>query len=158
MTKTAKLEVLLRPKSIAVFGGASAAKVIDQCQRIGFDGQLWAVNPKRSEIEGVKCFPSIEALPGIPDASFIAAPPAATLDILRELDAKDAPGAVCFAAGFAETGSEGGELQEKLREAAGKMAVMGPNCHGYINYLDGIALWPDEHGGQRSSMLTQLFR
>jgi len=150
MTKAAKLKVLLRPKSIAVFGGASAAKVIDQCQRIGFDGQLWAVNPKRSEIAGVKCFPGIEALPGIPDASFIAAPPAATLDILRELDGIDAPGAVCLAAGFAETGSEGGELQEKLREAAGKMAVIGPNCYGFINYLDGIALWPDEHGGQRS--------
>jgi len=40
-------------------------------------------------------------------------------------------------------------LQQRLRDAAGDMAILGPNCHGYVNYLDGVALWPDQHGGQR---------
>ncbi len=150
MLKPRALEVLLRPESVAVFGGASAAKVIRQCQGIGFEGEIWAVNPNRSELAGVPCFATVDDLPGVPDASFIAAPPAATLDILKDLSARNSPAAVCFAAGFAETGSHGKALQKQLHEAAGEMAVMGPNCHGFINFLDGVALWPDEYGGRRS--------
>ncbi len=135
---------------MAVFGGNSAAEVIRQCQAIGFDGDIWAVNPGRTELAGVPCFASVADLPGVPDASFIAAPPESTLEIIADLEARGAPGAVCFAAGFAETGAEeGAALQQRLRDAAGDMAVLGPNCHGYVNYLDGVALWPDEHGGKR---------
>jgi acetyl-CoA synthetase len=94
--------------------------------------------------------PTIADLPGVPDASFVAPPPQATLQIIRDLSERNAPGAVCFAAGFAETGAEGHTLQQQLRDAAGDMALIGPNCHGFLNYLDGVALWPDEHGGQRA--------
>jgi acetyl-CoA synthetase len=133
-----------------VFGGDSAAEVIRQCQAIGFDGDIWAVNPGRTSLAGIPCVASVADLPGVPDASFIATPPESTLEILRDLAALGAPGAICFAAGFAETGAEAGAaLQQRLREAAGDMAVLGPNCHGYVNYLDGVALWPDEHGGKR---------
>ena len=135
---------------MAVFGGDSAAEVVRQCKAIGFDGDIWAVNPKRKELAGMACVASLDDLPGVPDASFIAAPPQASLQIIRDLAAKGATGAVCFAAGFAETGAQGAELQQALREAAGDMAIIGPNCHGYLNYLDGVALWPDEHGGQRT--------
>lgn len=135
---------------MAVFGGDSAAEVVRQCKAIGFDGDIWAVNPKRKELAGMACVASLDDLPGVPDASFIAAPPQASLQIIRDLAAKGATGAVCFAAGFAETGAQGAELQQQLREAAGDMAIIGPNCHGYLNYLDGVALWPDEHGGQRT--------
>jgi acyl-CoA synthetase (NDP forming) len=150
MTRAKSLQRLLSPKTIAVFGGNSAAEVIRQCRSIGFDGELWAVNPNRSEIEGIACVASVADLPGVPDASFIAAPPESTLEIIGDLSARGAPGAICFAAGFAETGAEEGDaLQQRLRDAAGDMAVLGPNCHGYVNYLDGVALWPDQHGGQR---------
>jgi len=150
MTRTQSLQRLLSPKSIAVFGGDSAAEVIRQCRSVGFDGELWAVNPNRSELEGIACVASVADLPGVPDASFIAAPPESTLEIVSELSTRGAPGAICFAAGFAETGAqEGAALQQRLRDAAGDMAVLGPNCHGYVNYLDGVALWPDQHGGQR---------
>ncbi len=135
---------------MAVFGGDSAAEVVRQCKAIGFDGDIWAVNPKRKELAGMACVASLDDLPGVPDASFIAAPPQASLQIVRDLAAKGAPGAVCFAAGFAETGAQGAALQQALREAAGDMAIIGPNCHGFLNYLDGVALWPDEHGGQRT--------
>ena len=150
MTRAKSLQRLLSPKTVAVFGGNSAAEVIRQCRAIGFDGELWAVNPNRSEIEGIACVASVADLPGVPDASFIAAPPESTLDIIGELSSRGAPGAICFAAGFAETGAEeGAALQQRLRDAAGDMAVLGPNCHGYVNYLDSVALWPDQHGGHR---------
>jgi acyl-CoA synthetase (NDP forming) len=149
MSRAHALLRLLRPKSIAVIGGDSAAEVIRQCRAIGFQGEIWAVNHRRQELAGVPCVASIGDLPSVPDASFVAAPPEATLEIIRELSTRAAPGAVCFAAGFAEIGGDGAGLQQRLRDAAGDMAVIGPNCHGYLNYLDGIALWPDEHGGER---------
>jgi len=150
MKGTRSLQRLLAPKSVAVFGGASAAEVIRQCRAVGFEGDIWPVNPGRTELEGIPCVARVADLPGVPDASFIAAPPSATLEIVRDLAALGAPGAICFAAGFAETGAESGAaLQEQLREAAGDMAIIGPNCHGYVNYLDGVALWPDQHGGKR---------
>jgi len=150
MTKKEALRRLLQPKTVAVFGGNSAVKVVRQLQAIGFAGEIWAVSPTRSEIGGVRCVNSISELAGVPDASFVAAPPQASLQIIAELAALGAPGAVCFAAGFAEAGTEGEALQAQLREAAGDMAIIGPNCHGFVNYLDGVALWPDEHGGKRT--------
>ena len=149
MSKKEALMRLLRPKTIAVIGGDSAAEVIRQCRKAGFDGEILAVNPRRPQLEGIPCAASVAELPTVPDASFVAAPPGATLDIIRDLAARGAPGAVCFAAGFAETGSLGAGLQQQLREAAGDMAIIGPNCHGYLNYLDGVALWPDQYGGRR---------
>ncbi len=149
MTRTAALKRLLSPKSVVVIGGDSAAEVVRQCRKIGYTGEIWALNPRREELAGIRCVASVADLPGVPDASFVAAPPEATLDIIRDLAACGAPGAVCFAAGFAETGSLGAERQRQLRAAAGDMAIVGPNCHGYVNYLDGVALWPDEHGGAR---------
>jgi acetyl-CoA synthetase len=151
MTRTQALEHLLRPSTVAVIGGDSAAEVARQCQAIGFDGELWAVNPTRTDLGGIPCVASIAELPGIPDASFVAAPPQASLKIIAELSALGAPGAVCFASGFAESGADGEQLQQQLRAVAGDMAIIGPNCHGFLNYLDGVALWPDEHGGQRSA-------
>ena len=149
MSRAHALLQLLRPKSIAVIGGDSAAEVIRRCRAIGFKGELWAVNHRRQELAGVPCVASIGDLPSVPDASFVAVPPEASLEVIRELSMRGAPGAVCFAAGFAEIGGDGAGLQQRLHDAAGDMAVIGPNCHGYLNYLDGVALWPDEHGGER---------
>ena len=62
-----------------------------------------------------------------------------------------AGGAVCFASGFSEAVAEdadGGDLQDQLVEAAGDMPILGPNCYGYVNALDGALLWPDQHGCQ----------
>jgi acyl-CoA synthetase (NDP forming) len=143
------LERLLRPRSVAAIGGRYAAEVIRQCERMGFAGDLWAVNPSRAELAGRPCFASIEALPDAPDAAFIGIKRELTIDAVAALAARGAGGAVAFAAGFKEVGDEGALLQATLVEAAGAMPVLGPNCYGLINYLDGALLWPDEHGGAR---------
>jgi acyl-CoA synthetase (NDP forming) len=84
-----------------------------------------------------------------PDAAFVGVNRNLTIDIMRELSEKGAGGAICYASGFSEAVKElpdGQELQAKLVEAAGNMAVVGPNCYGFINMLDGALLWPDQHG------------
>jgi acetyl-CoA synthetase len=146
---TQRLRRLFAPRHVAVFGGASAAEAIRQCRALGFAGQIWPVHPTRTEVEGLPCFPDVAALPDAPDASFVAVPAAATVEVVRTLAARSAGGAICYASGFAEVGGAGVALQQELVAAAGNMALVGPNCYGMLNYLDGVALWPDQHGGQR---------
>ena len=66
-----RLERLLRPRSIAVFGGTPAAAVVEQCLKMGFAGDVWPVHPTRSEVHGIAAFRSVEELPAAPDASFV---------------------------------------------------------------------------------------
>jgi acetyl-CoA synthetase len=88
-------------------------------------------------------------LPHAPDAAFIGVSSEKTVQVVQALADRGAGGAVCFASGFAEVGDEGAERQRMLVEAMGDMAIVGPNCYGLLNYLDGVALWPDEHSGRR---------
>ena len=147
-----RLERLLRPKSIAVFGGVQAAAVVKQCQKMGFAGEIWPVHPTRDEVAGVRAYRSVDDLPAAPDAAFVGVNRHLTLEVIASLRRRNAGGAICFAAGFLETGAydaEGEGLQARLIEAAGNMPIIGPNCYGLINYADGALLWPDQHGGQR---------
>ncbi len=144
------LERLLRPKALAVIGGGIWCRsVIAQCQKIGYKGNIWPVYPTKDQIAGLPAFKNVRDLPAAPDASFIGVNRFATIDIIQALKEKGAGGAVCFASGFRETGGEdGNSLHDQLIEASGDMAILGPNCYGFLNYLDGALLWPDQHGGE----------
>ena len=148
---TLDLNRLLRPKSVAVIGGGIAASVIRSLNRMQYEGSVWPVNPDKVEIEGYPCFPSLGALPSTPDSAFIAVNRFATIEAVSELSDMGAGGAIAYASGFRESGDEGRNLQDKLVDAAGSMPLIGPNCYGLINYLDGAALWLDHHGGSRCS-------
>ncbi len=142
-----RLDRLLRPKSIAVLGAGWALNVIEQCRKMGFAGPVWPVHPTKAEIGGLKAYASLADLPGVPDAVFVGVNRFATVEVVRELAAMGAGGAICFASGWTEAGEPG--LQAELVRAAGAMPILGPNCYGVINYLDGALLWPDQHGGVR---------
>ncbi|WP_104662990.1 acetate--CoA ligase family protein [Ensifer adhaerens] len=150
MTSTPRsLDRLIRPRSIAVFGGKEARRVIEQCDKMGFTGEIWPVHPREAEILGRKCYRSVAELPGAPDASFVGVNRQLTIDIIRDLASRGSGGAVCYASGFREAASElddGNDMQEALVAAAGDMPIVGPNCYGFINMLDGALLWPDQHG------------
>ncbi|MDZ7841858.1 MAG: acetate--CoA ligase family protein [Gammaproteobacteria bacterium] len=139
---------LLAPRHIAVFGGDWAAEAVRQSRRIGFRGEIWPVHPRHDTVEGLRCYRSVAELPEAPDASFIAVPRESVPGLVEALAARGGGGVVCFSSGFAETGGEGAVLQRRLVEAAGDMAIVGPNCYGILNLLDGAALWPDQHGAR----------
>ena len=147
---TTKLTRLLRPKSIAVIGGGAwCRQVILQSERMGYEGDIWPVHPKAGDVAGHTAFGRLQDLPAAPDAAFIGINRHATIDAVQALSAMGAGGAVCFASGFSEAVAEdetGTDLQELLIAAAGDMPLLGPNCYGFINALDGALLWPDQHG------------
>ena len=148
MNGTSKnLDRVLRPKTIAVFGGRFAQAVTNQCDKMGYAGEIWPVHPSRDQIGDRSCFRDVHSLPDAPDVSFIGVNRHQTINIVAELSQRGAGGAVCYASGFQETGDS--DLNEKLIAAANSMPALGPNCYGFINYLDGALLWPDQHGGKR---------
>jgi acyl-CoA synthetase (NDP forming) len=142
-------ERLLNPRSIAIFGGAQAQQVILQSDRMGYTGEIWPVHPKQTEILGRRVYRSVADLPASPDAAYVGVNRNLTIDVVRDLAARGAGGAVCYATGFSEAGEEGSELEAQLLAASGDMLLVGPNCYGILNYLDGAMLWPDQQGGRR---------
>ncbi len=135
---------LILPTSIAFIGGNECAVAIRRCHEFGFAGEIYAVHPKRDEISGVKAVKSVDDIAGPIDAAFVAVKRETTIDVVRQLRAKGCGGAVIYAAGFAETGDD--HLQRELLAAADGMPLLGPNCYGFVNGLNRVALWPDEHG------------
>lgn len=146
------LRRLLSPQNVVVIGGGVWGRsVIEQCQKLGFEGKIFAVHPTAETLAGVPTYRSVSDLPNAPDAAFIGVNRIATIEQVRTLSARGAGGAVCFASGFLETKDEdadGAALQSALIEAAGVMPIIGPNCYGFVNYLDRFCLWPDQHGGR----------
>lgn len=114
---------------------------------MGFEGPVWPVHPTKPTIGGLKAYPTLADLPAPPDATFIGVNRHITVNMVQQLSATGAGGAICFASGWTEAGEAG--LQADLVAAAGDMPILGPNCYGVINYLDGALLWPDQHGGRR---------
>jgi acyl-CoA synthetase (NDP forming) len=148
--KAASIKRLLAPRTVALFGSAWADAVDAAGKAVGFRGEVWRIHPKRPSTSNVKYFRSIDELPGAPDASFVAAPAREVPDIASGLARRGAGGFVCFAAGFSETGTdEGRRLTSELVSDAGELPFFGPNCYGFINFFDQVALWPDQVVGQR---------
>ena len=144
-----RLGRLLSPRSLAVVGGRPAELALEQCRRLGFDGDLWPVHPTRALLDGIPCLPTLDDLPGVPDAALVAVNRYATVDVVGRLAAMGAGAAVCYASGFAEAGDDGRALQQDLLAAADGMPVVGPNCYGTVSATVGAALWPDQQGLSR---------
>jgi acetate---CoA ligase (ADP-forming) len=146
----AEMQRLLAPRSIAMIGGAWADAAVAASRAIGYDGKLWRIHPQRPSSPETPYYRSIDELPGVPDAAFIAAPNREVPGIAAALARAGAGGFVCFAAGFSETGSaEGQQLTDQLLLDAAGLPFFGPNCYGLINFFDGAALWPDQVVGGR---------
>jgi acetate---CoA ligase (ADP-forming) len=144
------MQRLLAPRSIALIGGAWADAVHAASQAIGYPGDIWRIHPTRPSTVSQPYFRSVQELPGTPDAAFIAAPNRDVPGIAAALRQRGAGGFVCFAAGFSETATAAGQgLTAQLTAAAGELPFFGPNCYGFINFFDGVALWPDQMVGVR---------
>ena len=145
MSRT-NLSRLISPKSIAVVGNRGANFAIRESKKLGYNHKIWAIHPTLDFLEGIKCYKDIKDLPEAPDATFIAVNAESAIDIVADLKSIGGGGAVLYASGFGELGEKGIKRNQRLIEAADGMPLIGPNCYGFINSLDGVALWPDVHG------------
>ena len=132
-----QLDPIFKPKSIAVIGasdkpGKWGFMMIDRPLRTGFDGAIYPVNPGKEEILGLRCYPRILDIPGPVDLAVITIPADKVPQTLQDCIKKGIKGVVLITAGFAEIGTEGTVLQDKVVTIAkeGGIRFVGPNCMG----------------------------
>lgn len=144
-----ELDAILHPRSLAIIGASAsedpsviAAMPLRFALQGGYRGKLYPVNPKRQEIRGIKCFPSVLDIPGEVDDALIMLPAPAVAGALRQCAQKKVKAAIVCSGGFAELGGEGKKLQLEMESICREtgIRVVGPNCTGMRNVLDHITL------------------
>src|SRR5262249_10855986 len=136
----ALLRPFFRPRLVAVVGAsrnpsAIGHRLLDTIVLSGFRGGVYPVNPRASEIRGLRTYPSVRQIPGPVDLAVIAVPPEAVLGVVDDCAARDVRALLVITAGFAEVGSEGKELQKRLMDKVRGygMRLIGPNCLGLLS-------------------------
>lgn len=139
------LSALLDPRTVAVIGASDEAariggRPIDYMTRLGFQGRILPVNPKRKVVQGLTAYESVAALPETPDVAIIAVPASAAAQAVEQLAERGTKAAIMFSAGFAEMGGEGVAAQEAMLASARRhgMRLLGPNCLGLFNVRSGF--------------------
>ncbi len=139
------MDVLLKPASVAVVGasadpGKLNGRPIAHLQRHGYTGSIYPINPRYETIGDLKCYASASDLPEAPDLGLVLVGADRVIDSVEQLAAAGTKAAIVLASGFGETGEQGRARQAALREAAGRMRILGPNTIGLVNLTDGIVL------------------
>ncbi len=138
---------LLRPRSIAILGASPertsvGGGVLANLEDFGYDGEIHLVSRSRDSINGRACVKSVNDLPMGIDVAVLIVPFAAIRESVVACIGRGVGAIVIYTSGFAEASDEGRRQQEELADlcrAAG-VALLGPNCMGYTNYVDGIPL------------------
>lgn len=147
---TEHLRFLLDPASIAVVGASDGPgpgrQVIDNLQRLGYEGTIVPINPQHEVVQNRRCFPSLAAASraGLtPEAVAILLGRAQVPQVLEEAAAAGIRGAWAFASGFGEADPQGIALQQHITEICTKygIAFCGPNCVGYVNPVSRCGMY-----------------
>jgi acetyltransferase len=136
---------LFEPRSVAIVGatrvvGKVGAVLAANMQAAGFRGPLYAVNPKYASVGGMRCFPSLSALPKAVDLAVVATPASTVPGIIAQCGRAGIRAAVVITAGFGETGAEGKRLEREVLDCARHHGVrmVGPNCLGILRPAIGL--------------------
>ncbi len=139
------LDRIFRPRSVAVIGATERAGSVGRTLlwnliRSPFGGTVFAVNPQRRSVLGLKSYPDIASVPETVDLAAIATPAAAVPQVIRECIAAGVKGAIIVSAGFKEIGAAGVALEQEILASArlGGMRIIGPNCLGVMNPVLGL--------------------
>ncbi len=140
MARHRTLDVLFRPKNVAVIGATEAPRsvgrsIVTNLKAAPFAGAIYPVNPKHDTLLGLRCYPNIASVPEPVDLAVIATPAATVPGVIRECAAADVPAAIIISAGFREIGERGAALEREILDEArrGGMRIVGPNCLGLMS-------------------------
>jgi acetyltransferase len=131
------MNVFFQPNSIAVVGASNRniGNFVVGNLLVGFKGEIYPVNRSYQEIEGLRCFPSLEEIPQPIDLAIVLVPASSVPSVLKACAAKGIRRVIIESAGFAETGEEGLALQDRCVAIAkqNNMRIWGPNCMGLVD-------------------------
>jgi acetyltransferase len=138
------LDPLFLPQSVAVIGaserpGSVGRSVLWNLLSSPFGGTVFPVNAKRSNVLGIKAYPSVKDLPEKVDLIVVTTPADTVPGLIRESVDLGIPAAIVISAGFKEFGEHGKDLERQIAETIqGKMRLIGPNCLGVMNPVRGL--------------------
>ncbi|MGH7888759.1 MAG: acetate--CoA ligase family protein [Candidatus Binatia bacterium] len=140
-----RVGLLFNPRSVAIIG-ASADLVkasglpLRNIVNSKFTGNIYPINLRAKEINGLACYPSVTDLPEPPDVAIFMIDAKLTAQVMEECGEKGVKTAIIGSAGFSEDGPEGQELQAQVGAIAKAydIRVCGPNCHGTFNVIKNI--------------------
>jgi acetate---CoA ligase (ADP-forming) len=145
--RSSGLDELFRPKSIAVIGasnrvGTVGASLFRNVLTAGFRGVAYPVNSRWTSVSGVRCYPSVRALPDTAELAVVIVRAAEVPDVVDDLGAAGTRAVVVVSSGFGEVGGPGPALEADLVARARKhrMALVGPNCFGVLNTDPEVSL------------------
>jgi acyl-CoA synthetase (NDP forming) len=130
------LDKILMPGSVAVIGASTdpfkwGYMLLNAVKQSGFEGDIYPINPKADEIQGLRCYASVRDVPGDVDMALVVVPARFVPGVFEDMKAKGVKGAVVITSGFSETGEEGRQMiQQILDTAKGSTRFIGPNCMG----------------------------
>ena len=146
---TAQMKALFYPESVAIVGlprGMKSGKLfLISMMEMAFPGPIYPVHPTADEIDGLKAYPSVSAIPGQVDQAIVLVPHESALPVVKECAAKGVKGVVLYTAGYKETGTaEGLALEEEMVRVARSagMRLIGPNCMGFYVPKSGLSFFP----------------
>ncbi len=129
---------LLRPDSIIVVGASNnihkpGGALLRNLLNGQYAGTIYAVNPKETEVQGVRAYPSVQEVPAA-DLAVLAIPAAACPDAVETLAGKGVKAFIILSAGFGEETHEGALLEERILRTVNEhnAALIGPNCIGLL--------------------------
>ena len=133
-------QVLFAPQSVAIVGqsndaGKTAGRPLKYLRQAGYAGRIYPVNARRDEVLGERAWPSLKALPEVPEHVYIVAPTEATIEAIEECGRLGVPVVTALANGFSETGAEGTAREARLREIAARtgIRIVGPSSLGIVD-------------------------
>jgi acetyltransferase len=131
---------MFTPRSVAVIGatdreGSVGHTLLLNLRQGGFAGSTFPINPRHTEVLGLRCYPDVAGLPSRVDLAVIVTPAATVPEIVGECVAASVGAAIVISAGFKERGAEGAQLERQIKDRlrGGKMRLIGPNCLGVMN-------------------------
>jgi len=134
------LRKLFNPKSVAIVGastheGKIGHILVKNLLTYDYPGKIFPINPKASEILGLKAYSSLKNIPERVDLAIIAVKPVDVLESIKICGEKNIEAAIVISAGFKETGAKGAKLEQELKKLAkeNEVRILGPNCLGLID-------------------------
>ena len=142
------LDYMFHPRSVAVVGASTSdgpGSFVHAMKEMSFKGDLYPVNPKADEIQGLKCYPRLTDIPGHVDHVISSVPLRFVEQLVEDCGAKGVKSLHFFTAGFSETGDEeAAALERRVLTRARElgMRVIGPNCMGLYYPAGGLSFMP----------------
>lgn len=142
-----RLQRAFTPQCIAVVGATEdrnkvGGRPLHYLQQFGFTGAVYPINPKRTVVQGLPAYPSLDSVPETPDVAIIAVGQDTVADVIDQCAARGVSTAIVMSSGFGETGSAGITRQEALVAQARRLGIrlIGPNAQGVANFQSGAVM------------------